>query len=169
MSTSRRPDSVGGRGSWAENTARHSAQIEDSVDSILEEAGNVVDFKGMRSRTLTDIAHAQSVEGGAATALYHPLSSYPSGSQSTIGSEASRSSARLVQTSGNPAQHGYPGRERLASPVWKPRSQRREFPTVAPRGGLVMSSFVTPGQQQQQHAMILTPPNTVLEYEDTDC
>lgn len=85
---------------------RHSMDIDDKLmDSAI----------GTRSRTLTDLNKMD--DGGG----------YPSGSQSTIASEASRSSARLLHASNTPHNYTPPTqnttkeKDGLGSPIWKPR------------------------------------------------
>ena len=134
---------------------RYSVNIEERVDSILERSGCDV----TRSHTLTDLNNVDL------TSSVHVTTS---GSQSTIGSDASSrdsASARLVQSSGDPRQFTSQtalvcGGSDLASPVWKPRHLQQ----------------VTSHSRKQVRAQDSTPTSLLITRnsnaslrDDTDC
>lgn len=108
---------------------RYSMNIEDRVDSILESAAiQPGDFT--RSHTLTDLNDVD-------LQLQPTSGPYASGSQSTLGSDNSRTSAaaRLVRTSNDPNNYSSQNihtdsRQQLGSPVWKPRHSTK--PLLSP-------------------------------------
>ena len=156
---------------------RHSMDIDDKL---------VEPSIGTRSRTLTDLNKMDLTDGGG----------YPSGSQSTIASEASRSSARLLHASNTP--HNYsattqaPAKkdEGLGSPIWKPRhagkkvrgqpsiEERQEYHPVISGAGASSaygdySNIVYDDKNSASAAaaasVMMQHPNAYVEYEDTDC
>ena len=120
---------------------RHSMDIDDK----LMEPSSI----GTRSRTLTDLNKMDLTDTGG----------YPSGSQSTIASEASRSSARLLHASNTP--HNYSvsqlggssstskEKDGLGSPIWKPRHAGKK-PNVGSRG----QHYVI--EERQEHSCPVT-------------
>ena len=134
---------------------RYSVNIEERVDSILERCDVT------RSHTLTDLNSAD---------LTSSVRTTTSGSQSTIGSDASSrdsASARLVQSSGDPRQFSSQSalvcsHAELASPVWKPRHlQHQPVTSHAQRQVRTANPSST--------SLLLTPNSSSSARDDTDC
>ena len=146
---------------------RYSMNIEENVDHALDSES---DFT--RSHTLTDINQMG-------------LQDQSTGSQSTLASESSRTSAvKLLHSSNNP--HNFSNqnihRDSAGSPIWKPRhnimspatnAKSRTQPHSTEQTlytGSAYGNYASIVFDDKNSAVLLTPPNAALfDYDDTEC